>query len=308
MISTESKAGTLEIKLAQSLEISYLSHTNGALYKGIYTEVDIKQLHPVFGIFRNVFDNCINRNEHKIEVSDVKVIVSYTTQVHGNTIAFDLIAMCELQEGVDQNVANLQRQNRVLANRISELENETDTLNTKVDNLENKMYKLIRNFASHVWAGHGILTDPESIRPDALNKLINIRDTTIDNKNKTIYDYLTDEKKVRRGIELQGDADIHDNNGYYALHIYTRDNVNRDIVKLLVDNKADINKKGRRVYTNFNEQTPLQYRMNIILERQRNQMEHDRTHNRGASYTYYKKQVDDTEDEIKFLKSLGATE
>ena len=294
MISTESKAGTLEIKLAQSLEISYLSHTNGALYKGIYTEVDIKQLHPVFGIFRNVFDDCINRNEHKIEVSDVKVIVSYTTQVHGNTIAFDLIAMCELQEGVDQNVANLQRQNRVLANRISELENKVDIL--------------IRNFASYMWAGHGILTDPESTRPDALNKLINIRDTTIDNKNHTIYGYLTDEKKVRRGIELQGDADIYDNNGYYALYTYTHNNFNCDIIKLLVDNKADINKKGRRVYTNFNEQTPLQYRMNIILERQRNQMEHDRTHNRGASYTYYKKQVDDTEDEIKFLKSLGATE
>ena len=51
------------------------------------------------GIFRNVFDDCINRNEHKIEVSDIKVIVSYTTQVHGNNIAFDLIAMCELHAG-----------------------------------------------------------------------------------------------------------------------------------------------------------------------------------------------------------------
>ena len=290
MISTESKAGTLEIKLAQSLEISYLSHTNGALYKGIYTEVDIKQLHPVFGIFRNVFDDCINRNEHKIEVSDVKVIVSYTTQVHGNTIAFDLIAMCELQEGVDQNVANLQRQNRVLANRISELENKVDIL--------------IRNFASYMWAGHGILTDPESTRPDALNKLINIRDITIDNKNQTIYGYLVsnDEKKVRRGIELQGDADIHNGNGEHALRIYTRDNVNRDIVKLLVDNKADINKKDI-----LYRKTALEHKI-YMLDQNKQYLARYGTNNTHPDYIVCKKEVDDTEDEIKFLRSIGATE
>lgn len=302
MISTESKAGTLEIKLAQSLEISYLSHTNGALYKGVYTEEDIKKIHPVFGIFRNVFDDCINRNEHKIEVSDVKVIVSYTTQVHGNNIAFDLIAMCELQEGVDQNVANLQRQNRVLANKVADLENETGTLNTKVSILENKMDILIRNFASHVWAGHGILTDPESIRPDALNRLINVRDTTIDNKNKAIYDYLTDEKKVRRGIKLH-DTNVYDpSNNYYALHKYTRGIVNHDIVKLLVDNKADIN-----ITDIAYGKTPLKIKIDT-LESHRINMEYNRTHSGGINYAHYKKQVDDTEDEIKFLKSLGATE
>ena len=292
MISTESKAGTLEIKLAQSLEISYLSHTNGALYKGIYTEEDIKKLHPVFGIFRNVFDDCINRNEHKIEVNDIKVIVSYTTQVHGNTIAFELIAMCEHQEGVDQNVANLQRQNRVLANRISELENKVDIL--------------IRNFASHLWAGHGILTDPESTRPDALNKLINIRDTTIDNKNQTIYNYITsnDEKKVRRGIEIHGDANIYNPSTNYALHNYTRDIVNRDIVKLLVDNKADINKKDIEY-----GKSPLKCKIdNYLGPNKQTLASYGSTNNSHHGYISAKKQVDDTEDEIKFLRSLGATE
>jgi hypothetical protein len=299
MISTENRAGKLDITLAaKSLDISYLSHTNGALYESKYNEEEIKKLHPVFGIFRNVFDDCVNRNEHKLDVKEDKITISYTTQVHGNTIAFDLVALCKHQEGTDQDVVNLQRQNRVLANRISELENKVDIL--------------VRNFATHVWGQNGNTTtlfELESKRPDALNKLINIRDATIDNKNQTIYDYLTsnDEKKIRRGIELQGDANIFNPNGYYyALHTYTNSTFNRDIVKLLVDNKADINKKGG-IHSGCNEQTPLKYRMNL-LEQQRKQMEYDRDHSRGTSYTYYKKQVDDTEDEIKFLKSLGATE
>jgi len=291
MISTENKAGTLEIELSQSLEISYLSHTNGALYKGVYTEEDIKKLHPVFGIFRNVFDDCINRNEHKIEVSDIKVIVSYTTQVHGNNIAFDLIAMCELQEGVDQNVANLQRQNRVLANKVAEL--------------ENKMNILILNFASLVWARHGILTDPESTRKDALNRLIDVGGSTIDKKNQTIYDYLTsnDEKTIQRGIELQGDADIHDNNGYYALHTYTRGIVNRRIVKLLVDNKADINKTDIAY-----RRTALKYKIDAHETNKQCLARYGSINNTHQEYINCKKKVDDIEDEIKFLRSLGATE
>ena len=233
MISHETTDGKLDLLYSGKLEIKYTSYTTGAEYDRVYEEGDIATIHPLFNFEPSLIGDYIAELNAVIEVKEDKMTASYTVTYARRTYNFSLVAYCQTQEGTDQDVVNLKRQNRVLSN--------------KIHSIQEKLDKLILFVANKEWNAQ-LFADPRTIDTKAftaLNDIINIGKVFIGDCNQTLYGMMafSDIKTVQRAIALNnGSANVCDYQGTYAINykIYNY-STHVEIIKTLIEHKANLN-------------------------------------------------------------------
>jgi hypothetical protein len=246
MISHETSDGKLDLLYNGKLEMKYTSYATGAEYNRIYEESDIATIHPLFNLDPSLVGDYIAELKATIDVKDDKTTASYTVTHARRTYNFALVAFCQTQEGTDQDVVNLKRQNRVLSN--------------KIHSIQEKLDKLILFVARREWNApfYGAPCTIDSKAYTALNEIINIDKVSIGDCNQMLYIMMLsrDIKTIQRAIALNnGNANICNHVGTYAIndHIHQSqyEPVRVEIIQTLIEHKADLN----RTYL---EKTPLQ--------------------------------------------------
>ena len=184
---------------------------------------------------------------------------SYTVTYARRTYNFSLVAYCQTQEGTDQDVVNLKRQNRVLSN--------------KIHSIQEKLDKLILFVASREWNSQ-LFANPQTIDTKAftaLNDIINIDKVFIGDCNQTLFNMMVsgDIKTVQRAIALNnGSANVCDYQGTYAINRqlhYTPIHV--EIIKTLIEHKANLNHThyGKTALQQCNEYLEARRKNNDIV-------------------------------------------
>ena len=191
MISHETTDGKLDLLYNGKLEMKYTSYATGAEYNRIYEESDIATIHPLFNLDPSLVGDYIAELKATIDVKDDKTTASYTVTHARRTYNFALVAFCQTQEGTDQDVENLKRQNRVLSN--------------KIHSIQEKLDKLILFVANKEWnmpMYDSTLIDSRAFT--ALSDMISIDKVCIGDYNQTLHDMMTSEdiKTVQRAIAL----------------------------------------------------------------------------------------------------------
>jgi hypothetical protein len=245
MISDETTDGKLDLLYNGKLEMKYTSYATGAEYNRIYEESDIATIHPLFNLDPSLVGDYIAELKATIDVKDDKTTASYTVTHARRTYNFALVAFCQTQEGTDQDVENLKRQNRVLSN--------------KIHSIQEKLDKLIRFVANKEWIGgeYEYATDIDSKAFTDLNDIFKINNVSIGDCNCALYNMLQsdDIKTVQRVIALNnGNSNIFDAKGRYAInyHLQTiKQGDDMEIIQTLIEHKADLNRT-------FNGKTSLQ--------------------------------------------------
>lgn len=244
MISHETSDGKLDLLYNGKLEMKYTSYATGAEYNRIYEESDIATIHPLFNLDPSLVGDYISELKATIDVKDDKTTASYTVTHARRTYNFALVAFCQTQEGTDQDVENLKRQNRVLSN--------------KIHSIQEKLDKLIRFVANREWntAKYGGPRDIDSKSFNDLNDIISIDKVSIGDCNQILFYIMNsnDIKNVQRAIALNnGNANLcnYDNTTYVINHQLLQTPVRVEIIQTLIEHKADLNRT-------YQGKTPLQ--------------------------------------------------
>ena len=265
MISHETTDGKLDLLYNVKLKIKYTSYTTGAEYNRVYEEGDIATIHPLFNFEPSLLGDYIAELNAVIEVKEDKMTASYTVTYARRTYNFSLVAYCQTQEGTDQDVENLKRQNRVLSN--------------KIHSIQEKLDKLILFVANREWNAslynNPCVVDTKAFT--ALNDIINISNMSIGDCNPTLYDNYDDDINddsgdlicVKKIISLNnGNANICDEKGRYIIHRALLDTpIDIEIIKTLIEHKANLNHvyEGKTALQQCNEHLEARRKSNDVV-------------------------------------------
>lgn len=260
MISHETTDGKLDLLYNGKLEMKYTSYTTGAEYNRIYEEGDIATIHPLFNLDPSLVGDYIAELKATIDVKDDKTTASYTVTHARRTYNFSLVAYCQTQEGTDQDVVNLKRQNRVLSN--------------KIHSIQEKLDKLILFVANRTWNTQ-LYNNPNIVDSKtftALNDIISIDKVFSGDHNETLYNMMAREdiKTVQRAIALNnGSANVCDYYGTYVIN-YKICNFNSshvEIIKTLIEHKANLNHiyQGKTALQQCNEHLEARRKSNDVV-------------------------------------------
>lgn len=259
MISHETTDGKLDLLYDGKLKMKYTSYTTGAEYDRVYEEGDIATIHPLFNLDPSLVGDYIAELKAVIEVKEDKMTASYTVTHARRTYNFLLVAYCQTQEGTDQDVENLKRQNRVLSN--------------KIHSIQEKLDKLIHFVASREWNTpiyNSTLIDSRAFT--ALNDIINISNVSIGDCNETLYNamyHINDTKSLRRVIELNnGNVNICNSDDIYIINYQLQSPyISIEFIKTLIEHKANLNHvtNGKTALQQCNEHLEARRKSNDVV-------------------------------------------